>query len=52
MSISNIFDMEKGITKNMLKKKLKLLRKMFKNLAYWLETQVNHEKFSKNWENF
>ena len=52
MCIWNIFNMEKCITINMLKKKSKQLRKMFKNLAYLLKSQVNHEIVLKNWKIF
>ena len=44
--------MEKCITINLLKENQNRQEKIFKNLAYLLETQVNHEKFLKNWENF
>ena len=36
----------------MLKKNQKHSEKCFKNIAYLLETQVNHEKILKNWEIF
>ena len=42
----------KCITMNMLKQNQNLLEKCLKNLAYLLETQVDHKKFLKNWEDF
>ena len=42
------FRFEKLFYYEHVKEKLKTVKKMFKNLAYWLETQVNHEKHLKN----